>query len=123
MAATRKRYPRGYLDWLGPDLEHRVEQASIRAIDRTTLNAAEYARQNHPGWKNRTGQAEASIDNVPARLQKRRIRGNVTAGDERAWYFNILEVKHGSALRTAGDVIFPDVGRNLEDEYNRVGGR
>lgn len=123
MAAQRKRYGRSYLDWLGPDIEHRVEQASIRAIDRTTLNAAEYARQNHPGWKNRTGQAEASIDYVPARLQKRRIRGNVTGGDERAYYFQIIEVKNGAALRNAGDVIFPELGQTLEDEYDRVGAR
>lgn len=117
--ATRKRYGRSYLDWLGDKLEKRVEGASKRAIDRTTEVTAEYARSHHPGWKNVTGAAEGSIGTNPARLQKRQIRGNVTGGEGDAFYLLILEVKNGSALRNAADVNFPDVARRLELEYLR----
>lgn len=118
--AIRKRYPRGYLEWLGPEIQDRVEGASMRAIDRTTLQAAEHARQNHPGWKNITGIAEASIGTNPARKQKRRIRGNVTGGEGDAFYLLILEVKNGAALRTAADAEFPLLQQRLHDEYARA---
>lgn len=121
MARTRKTYGRSYLEWLGDGIEKRVEKASKRAIDRTTEAAADFARNHHPGWRNVTGTAEASIGTNPARLQKRRIRGNVTGGGGDAFYLLILEVKNGSALRNAGDVVFPQVADNLEDEYARAG--
>jgi hypothetical protein len=119
--AARKRYGRSYLDWLGDKLEKRVEGASKRAIDHTTEATAEYARANHPGWKNVTGTAEASIGTNPARLQKRQIRGNVTGGEGDAFHLLILEVKNGSALRNAADVNFPDVAGRLEVEYLKGG--
>ena len=115
--ATRKRFGRSYLEWLGPDVEKRVERASKRAIDRTTEAAAEYARSHHPGWRTVTGTAEGSIGTNPARLQTRRIRGNVTGGEGDAFYLLILEVKKGAALRTAADVEFPNVQMRLAEEY------
>ena len=116
----RTRHARGYLDWLGDDIQKRVETASKRAIDRTTEDAAQYARDNHPGWITRTGTAEGSIGTNPARLQKRRIIGNVTGGAGDAFHLLILEVKNGAALRNAGDVTFGQVGTNLEEEYDRT---
>jgi len=118
--STRKRYGRSYLEWLGDDIEKRVEKASMRAIDDTTQATAEYARTHHPGWKTVTGTAEGSIGTNPARLQKRKIRGNVTGGEGDAFYLLILEVKNGAALRNAADVVFPEVGGHLEDEYERA---
>ena len=118
---VRKRYGRSYLTWLGDALEKRIEGAAKRAIDRTTEATAEYARQNHPGWKTVTGTAEASIGSNPARLQKRQIRGNVTGGEGEAFHLLILEVKNGAALRTAADVNFPGVAERLEVEYLKGG--
>jgi len=115
--AIRKRFPRAYLEWLGDEIEKRVEGASKRAINRTTEVTADYAKANHPGWKNITGLAESSIGTKPARLLKRVIRGNVTGGAGDAFYLLILEVKNGAALRNAADVNFPSVGRRLEVEY------
>lgn len=120
MAAKRTRYPRAYLDWLGDEIQRRVQTASRRAINRTTEATAQFARDNHPGWKNVTGTAEGSIGTNPARLQKRRIIGSVTGGAGDAFHLLILEVKNGSALRNAGDTVFPEVGPNLEDEYERT---
>jgi hypothetical protein len=118
---SKKRYGRSYLEWLGGKLEKRVEGASKRAIDRTTEATAEYARNNHPGWKTVTGLAEGSIGTNPARLQKRQIRGNVTGGEGDAFYLLILEVTKGAALRTAADVNFPQVAERLEVEYLKGG--
>lgn len=118
--AARKRYGRSYLVWLGDEVQKRLESASKRAIDTTTEATAEYARSHHPGWRNVTGTAEASIGTNPARLQKRRIRGNVTGGGGDAFYLLILEVKKGAALRTAADVNFPDVQDRLANEYERA---
>lgn len=120
--AVRKRYGRSYLEWLGPEVQARVERASVRAIDRTTLQTAEHARQNHKGWKSRTGRAEGSIGTNPARKQSRRIRGNVTGGEGDAFYLLILEVKNGSALRNAADAEFPNLQSRLHEEYGRAGG-
>lgn len=121
--AIRRRFRRSYLEWFGDEIQKRVEGASKRAIDRTTEATAEYARQNHPGWKNITGRAEGSIGTKPARLLKRVIRGNVTGGAGDAFYLLILEFKNGAALRSAADVNFPSVGRRLEVEYLMRGGR
>jgi hypothetical protein len=117
--ATRKRFGRSYLTWLGKDIQKRVEGASMRSIDRTTEATAEYARANHKGWVSRTGTAEGSIGTNPARKQKRRIRGNVTGGEGDAFHLLILEVKNGAALRTAADVNFPAVQDRLADEYRK----
>jgi hypothetical protein len=112
-----------YFTWLGADVQKLVERAAMRAIDRTTQDAAQYARDNHSGWVSRTGTAEGSIGTNPARLQKGRIIGNVTGGAGDAWYLTtILEVKHGSALRTAADVVFPAVKPRLAEEYRKAGG-
>lgn len=110
---------RSYFTWLGKDIQKRVEKASMRAIDRTTEATAEHARNHHSGWKSITGTAEGSIGTNPARVQKKRIIGNVTGGAGEAYYLMILEVKNGSALRTAADTNFPALGKRLEEEYDR----
>lgn len=120
--AKRTRHRRSYLDWLGDEVQQRVEGASMRSIDRTTEEAAEHARSNHRGWVSRTGTAEGSIGTNPARKQKNRIRGNVTGGEGDAFHLLILEVKNGAALRSAGDTVFPSVQERLAEEYQRGGG-
>ena len=110
---------RTYLTWLGDRVQKRVESASLRAIDRTTEATADLARSNHKGWKSVTGTAEGSIGTNPARVQKRRIIGSVTGGAGDAFHLLILEVKNGSALRSAGDVNFPALPGILADEYQK----
>lgn len=112
---------RSRLYWLGDKVQKRVEAAAVRAVDRTTEAAADYARNNHPGWKNVSGTAEASIGVAPARVLGRRIRGSVRGGGGEAFYLLILEVKKGAALRTSADVNFPDVQARLAEEFARGG--
>jgi hypothetical protein len=113
---------RAYLEWYGEAFRKRVEKAAKKAIDRTTEDAAQYARDNHPGWISRTGTAEGSIGTNRARTQKGRIIGNVTGGEGDAFHLMILEVKNGSALRNAGDVVFPVLKERLSEEYRKAGG-
>lgn len=115
------RTRRGRLYWLGDEIQRRVEGAAIRAVDATTEAAAQYARDNHPGWRTDTGTAEASIGTNRARRLSRVIRGNVTGGEGEAFYLLILEVKNGAALRTASDVEFPGVQARLAEQYARGG--
>lgn len=109
------------LYWLGDQIQRRVEAAAVRAVDRTTEKTVEYAKRNHPGWKSITGTAEKSINAAPARVLSRRVRGAIRAGGGDAFYLLILEVKNGAALRTAGDVTFPEVQPILAEEYERGG--
>ena len=120
MARTH-RGRHGRLYWLGDEIQSRVQGASKRAINRTTEATVAHFRANHPGWRNVTGTAEGSVRSVPARLQKRRIRGGVAGGEGDAFYLLILEVKKGSALRNAADVEFPNVQDRLADEYEHGG--
>lgn len=105
------------LYWFGEQVQARVEDAAVAAVNATTEAAAAHARANHRGWKNITGKAEASIQSKPARLLRRRIRGSLEAGAGDAFYFLILEVKHGSALRNAADVEFPNVQERLHQRF------
>jgi hypothetical protein len=109
------------LEWKGEDLKGRAANAALRAIDETTEAAAERTRANHPGWKSITGTAEASIRSVPARMLKRGPRGAVEGGAGDAFYFVILEVKNGAAMRTAADVEFPRLHDRMNRHFGRLG--
>jgi len=111
-----------YLIWLGDKVQKRVQGSAMRAIDETTEAAAQRARSHHPGWKSVTGTAEGSIGTNRARLQSKRIRGNVTGGEGDAFHLLILEVKRGAALRSAADVEFPHLQERLHREYAKGGG-
>lgn len=108
----------GRLYWLGDEIQKRVVAASKRAVDATTEATAQHARDNHPGWRSVTGTAEGSIGTNPARELKGKIRGDVTGGEGDAFYLLILEVKNGSALRSAADAQFPTLQGRLHREYD-----
>jgi hypothetical protein len=112
---TRTRF--GKLTWMGDELRKHTIRAAKSAIDRTTEASAERARTHHRGWRSRTGTAEGSIGTRPARLLKNTIRGSVTGGEGDAFHLLILEVKNGSALRSAADVEFPQVQDRLREEF------
>jgi hypothetical protein len=113
MARWKRRDP------IAPRLTHRIEAAIPRAIDDTTAAAAIYAKQNHPGWNNRTGTAEGSIRFEPARkLATGKYRGSFGSYDVN--YFIYLELgargRPGDrTLQRAADVEFPTLGRRLRE--------
>lgn len=87
--------------WNGDEVYRRVVQASADSLNSVGAKAAGYAKRNHPGWNNISGNAQRSIDvkefATPSHLQ-------VTYGSTGVLYFIWLELKHGSALRNARDI-------------------
>lgn len=92
--------------WRGDDVFKRVLEATEDGINIIMGRAVMEAKQNHPGWQNRTATAEGSI-----RVQQdAQARGHSIAGE---WgsvavaYMGVLEFNHGSALRNAADTTYP----------------
>ena len=91
--------------WFGDKVKRKVRRAAKDAINETMAEAVLHAKRNHPGWKNRTGTAEGSIRIIEFAHRE----GSRTVG---LWgsigvnYMIWLELKHGSALRSAGDATY-----------------
>ena len=93
------------IQWdLNPD-DPRLRRTIALVINGMMKEAVEYAKANHMGWEDRTGEAEKSIRVMdPAPLSGRRLQGEWGGGNNRAWYFLFLELNYGT-LRNAHDVI------------------
>ncbi len=98
--------------WNGDKVKRKARRAAKDAINETIAEAVRHAKQNHPGWKNRTGTAEGSIRVIEFAHRE----GNRTVG---LWgsigvdYMIWLELKHGAALRSAGDATYPKLADHI----------
>lgn len=63
---------RVHLNWRGEEIRRRMRAAQEGALEETVELAAARARAVHPGWENRSGVTEASIQ--PRALQRERAR-------------------------------------------------
>lgn len=99
--------------WNGDKVKKAVEKASIFGVNATMAATVLQARRNHPGWKNRTGLAEGSI-----RIQTfaKKSLGEIFGvwGSADVDYMIWLELKNGSALRNAADVIYPSLAGRIK---------
>ncbi len=108
--------------WNGNKVKRKARRAAKDAINETIAEAVRHAKQNHPGWKNRTGTAEGSIRVIEFAHRE----GNRTVGlwgsigvDYGLWgsigvdYMIWLELKHGAALRSAGDATYPKLADHI----------
>ena len=94
------------LKWRGPEIIAKVGVAAIKGVNQTMSACVIQAKQNHPGWNNRTGKAEGSV---------RIVRFAATSGlaviglwgSQNVNYVIWLELKHGSYLRNAASVEYP----------------
>ena len=101
------------LKWNGPEIQKRVMDAAKRGVDKTMSLAAISAKQGHPGWKNITGTAEGSIRIVAFTQEDgKNVRG--TWGSADVDYMIWLELKHGSALRSAADKEYPRLRDHIQ---------
>lgn len=92
--------------WRGDEVRAKVHRASAAAINEVLADAVAQAKGNHPGWQNRTANAEGSIRVVDtAAAQGARMVGRW--GSVGVVYFRRLEFEHGGALRGAADVTYP----------------
>lgn len=102
-------------EWRGPQVKGAMERAIPKAMDDTTAAASIRAKQNHPGWRNRTGIAEGSIRGEPAR---RAPEGWLALfGSFGVDYFIWLEI---GARGRAGD---HTIGRAADVEFPKLPGR
>lgn len=108
--------------WRGRQVAEAVEDAVMTAMTATLEATAERAKQDHPGWKSRTGEAERSIEVEPPERDGTAIVGRVVG---RARHFPFLEggTKHMPAARTlerAGERECPQLERRIRSEFEEA---
>ena len=100
-------------EWNGPKILSRIERAAVLGVNATMAAAVLHAKQNHRGWRNRTGLAEGSV-----RIQEfaRKLPGEIrgTWGSVNVIYMIWLEIKRGSALRNAADVEYKGLAGRIK---------
>ncbi len=99
--------------WNGHKVEAAIRNRAVRAVARTMADAVNHAKENHPGWENRTGTAEGSIRITHAADRQ----GNAIVGrwgSQGVEYMLKLELFYGGALRKAGDAQYPSLKRYLK---------
>ena len=100
------------VNWKGAELNRRLRSAAAQGIDDTMAACTIDAKNSHPGWKNRTTNAERSIRTID--VARHDILGAVGRwGSTGVNYMLILEMKRGSALRLAAQANYPDLGRRI----------
>lgn len=104
------------LKWHGPRIIEKMVRAAKAGVDQTMSQAAIQAKRNHPGWINQTGKAEGSIQVA----EKAQERGSFIVGlwgSRNVVYMLWLELKHGSALRSAAAVTYPNLAANIRRHF------
>ena len=101
----------GRVRWRGDNVSDSVRRAAASAINELLGECVNDAKQNHPGWRNRTGNAEGSIRVIePANPQSTTGRwGSVGVN-----YMRTLEYKRGRALQSAADRQYPTLGERIQ---------
>lgn len=97
---------RMHLNWKGDACAREVREAAAYGINETLKRSVISAKQNHPGWQNRTANAEGSI-----RVQDVANAANLLGrwGSIGVKYMRRLEYEHGAALRNSADVNYPQL--------------
>lgn len=105
--------PKGGFNWKGAQVVRRVQAAAVAGVNETLGECVSEAKANHPGWVNRTTNAEGSIRVVQfAALAGAQIVGRW--GSEGVAYMVYLEYLHGSALRSAADALYPTLATRIK---------
>ncbi len=106
--------------WKGDGLKRVVKAAVRRGIDKTMSEAVIHAKNNHPGWQNRTATAEGSVRVHTFARGTGLIVG--VWGSLQVNYVPNLEERHGHFLRGAAKEIYPRLARNLKSAFNAAAG-
>ena len=108
-----------HVNWKAAELTRRLRSAAEKGIDDTMAASTVDAKGNHPGWQNRTGNAEGSIKTVDE--AKHDVRGAVGRwGSEGVNYMMMLELKRGSALRMAAQENYPSLSRRIASHLRGI---
>ncbi len=99
-------------NWKGAEVARRLRSAAVKGIDDTMAASVIDGKGSHPGWKNQTGNAEGSIRIIsPAKPDSRGVVGRW--GSTGIIYFEMLELKKGSALRMSAQANYPSLQRRI----------
>ena len=92
-------------EWNGPEIERKIQRASMEAIDEITEEAAHDAGGSH-WWRSSSGRLEANIVNEAADATATGARGRFGSTQRGGFYGLFLERKT-PFLRPAADRHFP----------------
>lgn len=92
------------VEWHMNSDDPRIDEAASEALNDMLDQAVDYAKANHNGWVNRTGEAEKSIV-VWEYANPGKLTGSFGGGNDVAYYFKYLEGNYGT-LRIAADSVF-----------------
>lgn len=94
-------------NWRGREVAASVRRAAAAGINEVLAEAVGEAKGNHPGWQNRTANAEGSIRVVDVATGAALVGRWGSVG---VVYMRRLEFEHGSALRNAAGVKYATLG-------------
>jgi len=98
------RRPGARIDWRGRQVQQHVVAASAAGINDVLARSVGEAKGSHPGWRNRSGNAEGSIRVIDVATGASLVGRWGSVG---VVYMRRLEFEHGAALRSAADVTYP----------------
>lgn len=94
-------------EWRGREVAEAVKRASAAGINEVIADCIGEAKGNHPGWQNRTANAEGSIRVIDVATGAQLVGRWGSVG---VVYMRRLEFEHGSALRNAAGVKYATLG-------------
>lgn len=98
------------VSWKGEEVRMQLQDATIGGMDEVMKDCVDDAKQNHP-FHNRTGTAEASIQQKPAKASATKISGRWGSyGGRKIRYFFYLE--YGTKKMEAFPTLRPAADRN-----------
>ncbi len=101
-------------DWRGAQVSAAVKRATAAGINDVLAQSVAQAKGNHPGWSNRTGNAEGSIRVVDVANGAHLVG---VWGSIGVVYMRRLEFEHGAALRTAADATYPNLSAAIRRRF------
>ena len=107
------------LDWRGDIVLGHVLRAAERGVNKTMAKCVMQAKQNHPGWQNRTVTAEGSV-RIINYAETKTARTFGTWGSLGVEYVYGLEIYHGSFLRRAADVVYPSLTSAIKESLHAL---
>lgn len=112
------------IKWNGDQVERAVLAAAKLGIDQTMSACVIDAKQNHPGWRNRTGAAEGSMRIIREARKIDNENGAIGRwGSKGIFYMIWLELNHGSALRSSADRNYPSLKGRIKANLAGMVGR
>lgn len=105
------------LNWRGKRIQQQMRAASIAAVNEVMADCVSTVKNGgHPGWQNRTGTAERSVQIQDfAAAQGAMVLGRW--GSRGVVYMKWLEILRGAALRTSADMNYPNLPGRIRAHY------